>query len=324
MPERPLVLVTEPIDPLGIARLASQARVALAYERPDQPIAEQIAEADAVVVRVLPLGRELLSRARRLRVIGKHGVGVDNIDLAAATELGIAVVNTPQANAQAVAEMALALLMALARKLRPADLATRAGTVGDRNRFGGVELAGKTLGVVGVGNIGLRLARMCRAAFDMAVLAFDPYADPARLAEQGVRLVDDLGELLAAADYVSVHAPLTEQTRGLIGREALARMKPTAYLVNTARGGIVDELALAQALRAGRLAGAALDVFVEEPPPPSHPLFQLDNLIATPHVAGITAESMVRIAEQVAGDVLAVLRGEQPPTTLNPRVYAGR
>ena len=174
------------------------------------------------------------------------------------------------------------------------------------------DLLGKTLGLVGLGNVGTRLAKMCRAALDMQVLAFDPYVTPTRAADLGVELVSDLTPLLEAADVISVHTPLTTETRGIIGAAALARMKPTAILINCARGGLVDEAALLEALKNNRLAGAGLDTWATEPTPTDHPLLQLENVVATPHIAGSSQEAFQLVAETVAEDVLGVLRGEQP------------
>ncbi|MGH2461382.1 MAG: hydroxyacid dehydrogenase, partial [Chloroflexota bacterium] len=244
-----------------------------------------------MVVRTARLTDARLSRAGRLKVIGKHGVGVDNVDLAAARARGIAVVFTPGVNSQAVAEHALTLMLMLARRIPTASRMLRDGQFDEARRtIVALDLQGKTLGLVGLGQVGRRLAAIVRQGLAMRVLAFDPYVTPAQAAELGVELVSELEPLLRAADVVSIHAPLTPETRGIIGRGALAELKPTAFLINCARGGLVDEDALLEALQAGRLAGAGLDVFVEEPTPAAHPLFGLENVVVTPHVAGSSQE----------------------------------
>lgn len=316
---RKRVLVTEQIHPSGLRRLAEEVEVVT----PDGAGLEAlVGNVHGLVVRIARIDAALLERAACLEVIGKHGIGVDNIDVAAATRRGIPIVFTPGTNDQAVAEHALMLMLMLAKRVQETSRALREGRFAAvRGEPTGVELRGRTLGLIGVGRIGGRLATMCRQAFDMRVLAYDPYVGPERAATLGVELVDELPRLLEAADFVSVHTPLTPETRGLIGAPELARMKPTAYLVSCARGGIVDEAALLAALRAGQIAGAGLDVFEKEPPDPTHPLFHPDNVVATPHVAGGTADALEAVALLVAEEVLAVLRGERPRHLVNPAVY---
>jgi D-3-phosphoglycerate dehydrogenase len=311
---RPRVLVTETIHPVGVERLAREADVIHLPDRPGETIDQHLPDVDGVVVRTARLTAERIGRARRLRVIGKHGVGVDNVDVAAATARGIAIVSTPGANAEAVAEHALTLMLVLARRIPVTERMLRAGQFdAARAQLLAVDLHGKTLGLIGLGNIGARLAAMCRAALAMRVLAFDPYVRPERGTELGVELVSDLAPLLRESDVISLHVPLTLETRGIVGTAELGQVKPTAILINCARGGLVDEEALAAALTAGRLAGAGLDVFAEEPPRPDHALFRLDaNVVLTPHVAGGSVEALRRMAETVAEDVLRVLRGESP------------
>ncbi len=310
---RPRVLVTESIHPNGIERLAREAEPIYLPDRPGETIDQHLPEIDGIVVRTARLPEERLRRATRLKVVGKHGVGVDNVDLAAAKALGIRVVFTPGVNAQAVAEHALTLMLMLARRIRTASRLLQEGQFDlARRSIVALDLQSKTLGLVGLGQVGRRLAFICRHGLSMRVLAFDPYVPPERAADDGVELVATLASLLRDADVVSIHAPLTAETRGIIDRDALAQMKPTAFLINCARGGLVDEDALLEALRAGRLAGAGLDVFVEEPTPADHPLLRLENVVATPHVAGSSAEALRLMAETVAEDVLRVLRGEQP------------
>lgn len=270
-----------------------------------------LAGAAALIVRnQTRVDAALLDAGPRLKVVGRLGVGLDNIDLAAAKARGVQVVFGRSANAIAVAEYVFAALFAVARRIAEASASTRAGGW-DRKGFTGGELYGKTLGIVGLGDIGSRLALRARA-FGMRVVASDPVITPSAFvpAELGVALLE-LDALLAEADYVSLHLPLTPASAGLFHAERLARMKPGAWLINTARGGVIDEAALADALRSGRPAGAILDVRAQEPPPNDDPLAALPNAILTPHIAGLTDESQTLTARIVAEDVLRVLRGER-------------
>jgi D-3-phosphoglycerate dehydrogenase len=310
---RPRVLITEPIHPVGVERVAREAEAIYLPDRPGETVDQHLPNVDGVIVRTAKLTAERLRSAPRLRVIGKHGVGVDNVDVGAARELGIVVVSTPGANSEAVAEHALTLMLVVARRIATSSRMLREGRFdAARGTALAVDLRGKTLGLIGLGNIGARLATMCRSALAMRVIAYDPFVSPARAAELGVELAAELPPLLRAADVVSIHTPLTPQTRGIVGADALALMKPSAILVNCARGGLVDEAALLAALREGRLAGAGLDVWAAEPTPIDHPLLALENVVATPHVAGASQEAFVAMAETVAEDVLRVLRGEPP------------
>jgi D-3-phosphoglycerate dehydrogenase len=314
---RKMVIVTEQIHPAGVELLAREVEVVRPHDfRPDT-LAEIVPDASGMIVRLAKVTADLLERAERLEVIGKHGVGIDNVDVGAASLRGIPIVTTPNANDEAVAEHALALMLVLARQIRECERGFRAGRF-FQTRDGATitDLVGKTLGIVGVGRIGARLAGICARAFGMRVLAYDPYVSADRAAELGVE-PRDLASLLAESDFVSIHTPLTPATRGLIGAAELAGMKRTAFLVNCARGGIVDEAALAEALEAGYLAGAGLDVFVAEPPSLDHPLYQLPNLVCTPHVAGGSQDALELMARMVAEDVLRVLRGEPARNVAN-------
>jgi D-3-phosphoglycerate dehydrogenase len=263
-------------------------------------LAAELADADALVVRsATPVAAKLLEHAPKLRVIGRAGVGVDNIDLEAATRRGILVMNTPGGNATSVAEHTLALLLALARAVPQLNASIHAGRW-EKSGGAGTELRGKTLGLVGLGRVGTEVARRARA-FEMRVLAYDPHIAPEVAREAGVELLP-FDALLAQADFISLHAALSAATRQIVNRETLARMKPGARLVNTARGELVDEAALAEALRSGKLAGAALDVFATEPPSGS-PLLELANVIATPHIAGSTREAQEEVGTLIAQQV---------------------
>jgi D-3-phosphoglycerate dehydrogenase len=263
----------------------------------------------------------LLDRVPTLRVIARMGIGVDNIAIPEATARGIAVCNAPEAPTISTAELAVTLLMAAVKHLRESQQLLAAGPGTDFfTRHDGNELNGRRLGLIGLGRIGSRVAAAAQA-LEMSVIAYDPAVPPARAAELGVELAGDVETVLRSADVVSLHCPLTVETRHLINAERLALMKPGAYLVNTARGGLVDEAALLAALESGRLRGAGLDVFETEPPPPDHPLLQRPEVIATPHIAGGTGASKDRLWTTALENILKVLRGERPPHLLNPEVW---
>lgn len=316
------VLLVGAVHPAGLARLRGEPGievVELGEDRPEE-IPGALAEAEAVIVRTAPLPAAAIAGAPKLRVVTKHGVGYDNIDVAAATARGIPVTVTATANATSVAEFTLAQILALTKLSAAMDAAVRAGDWAARNRLAPIELAGKTLVIVGFGRIGRRVASRA-LAFELRVLVHDPYVTAEAIRAAGCEPVERLEDALAAADVVTLHCPLTAETRGLIGRERLARLPAGAFLVNTARGGIVDEAALAEALRSGRLAGAALDVMVREPLPADDPLLALPNLLLSPHIAGVTAESARRMALEAAENVLAGLAGRLPrEVVVNPEV----
>ncbi len=311
---RPRILVADQLAEDGLARLRQVADVDVRLKLSEDQLVRAVPEFDALVVRSqTKVTSAVLEAGERLRVVGRAGVGVDNIDLDAATRHGILVVNAPRGNIIAAAEHAVALLLALARNIAQADASMRRGEW-ERSRYTGAEIRGKVLGIVGLGNIGSEVARRAQG-LELDVIAYDPAVPPERAEHFNVELVG-LDELFRRADFISVHAPLVEGTRNLIGARVLDLAKPTARLVNAARGGIVDEAALYDALAGGRLAGAAADVFAEEPPGAS-PLLRLPNFLATPHIAASTHEAQVSVAADVAEEVLAVLRGELPRYAVN-------
>ena len=261
-----------------------------------------------------PLTEAVISAATDLRMIMKHGVGIDNIDLDAATSRQILVANAPGTNTQAVAELTVALIFALLRRIVPAAIGTRAGRF---ERHVGREIRGLNVGIVGTGRIGAAVARLLQP-FGASLLGYDPLRNDALAAEVGLRYVP-LEELLRQSDFVSLHVPLTPDTIGLIGPRQLEWMKPSAFLINAARGELVDEAALADALSSGVIAGAAVDVFATEPPVGS-PLLPLENVIATPHIAAYTVEAMERMDRVCAETILAALSGGRPANLLNPHV----
>ena len=310
----PRILVADPLAEDGLERLRRAGEVTVVSKLQEAELIKRIPDFDALVVRSeTRVTALILDAGRKLRVVGRAGVGVDNIDVAAATRKGILVVNAPRGNIIAAAEHTIALLMALARWVPQADASVKRGEW-TRSAFVGVEIRGKTLGVIGLGNVGSEVAKRAHG-LEMEVVAFDPVVSVERAELFNVELVT-MDELLERADFVSVHIPLVDANRNLIGAPELARMKPTARLINTARGGIVDESALFNALRSGRLAAAGSDVFLAEPPG-ANPLLALPNFIATPHIAASTVEAQVSVAFDVAEEVAAVLAGDLPRFAVN-------
>ncbi len=309
------ILVSDPLHQAGLDMLAASGNDIDLLAPEDKPrLGELLGAYDAVVVRSgTKLTADLLRAGTGLKVVARAGIGVDNIDVATATELGILVVNSPTANLLSATEHTFALLLALMRNVPAADRSMKAGEW-DRKSFVGTELEGKTLGVIGFGQIGQRVAHRAKA-FGMEVIAHDPYMDASMGERLEVELLD-IEEMLGRADVVTVHVPLTEGTRGLIGEREIAAMKPGAHLVNCARGGIVDEQALLAALDSGRLAGAALDVFAEEPPTDRR-LAEHERVVSTPHIGASTREAQKRIATETVRMLLAALDGSLAVTAVN-------
>jgi D-3-phosphoglycerate dehydrogenase / 2-oxoglutarate reductase len=321
---KPVVFLSQPIHPAGIERLKQHCEVIEGVYHPvasDAEIEAALARADAVVIRSMPIGADRQDKAPRLKVISKHGAGVDMIDIPAATERGIVVANSGDANAFAVAQHAVTLMLATHRRVVFIDRMIRDGGYLQREKVGMRlgDLWETTVGLVGLGNIGRHAAEMV-SGFRAKVIGFDPGVRAEDMAAFGVEKVDELGDLLRRSDTVSLHLPLTERTRHLIGARELAAMKPTAVLVNTSRGGIIDEAALIAALDAGEIAGAGLDVLEHEPPAADDPLFAQEKLILSPHVAGGSEVALQKTALAAADAVLAVLAGERPEYWLNEEV----
>ena len=308
---RPRVLVREPIAQAGMELLRSHFDV---VEDRDSDLSEVIDGFDAIVIRsATTIDAGVIERAGRLKVIARAGVGIDNVDVDAATRRGIVVANAPESTVVSAAEHTIALLLAVARNIPQAHAAVKAGAW-ERGRFAGIELAGKTLGVLGFGRIGRQVARRA-LALGMQVVAYDPFVAPERFRELGVEPVRTLEDAYAAADLVTLHLPLTEQTRSLLDAEAFARMRPGVRIVNAARGELVDEAALADAIRSGKVAAAALDVFGAEPY--SGPLLELEQVIVTPHLGASTSEAQDRAGIMIAEQVTAALQGGLVETAVN-------
>ena len=297
------IFLLDPFHPAGVEFVSQHAEIV----RWDDPrVTSWPEEADGVMVRGTKIREADLARAKKLKIISKQGVGYDNIDVAAAKKHGIPVVRTPGVNQEAVAELALGMALAVGRRIAELDRRVRALEKMDRTQVLGVEMHGKTVGVVGVGNIGTRVARKWQAAFDCKVIGYDPYK------KLSIPQASTLKEVLEKADMVTLHVPLTEETKYLIGKRELALMKPTAILVNTCRGGVVDEAALYEALKAGKLFGAGIDVWEVEQPRVDSRLLELPNVVCAPHVGGGTEETQIRSALLTAEQALGVLRGGKP------------
>lgn len=320
-----LCLLIQPIHPDGIAVLEAagmEARMASAADM--ETVAAEIVEADAVITRNAGLSGGAMHAAKRLRVLGNHGTGLDPVDLDTARALGLPVVYTPEANVQSVAEHAIAQIFAVAKRIREADRAVRQNEFQYRYTRDFVELSGRTLLIVGFGAIGRRTAEIASTGFAMRVLVHSPSVDPAAIAAAGFEPAPDLDAVLAEADIVSLHQRLNDRTRGMFGPERFAAMKPGAILVNTARGALVQAEALIDAVASGRLRGAAMDVFDREPPPADHPFLAADGVVLSPHIAGATEEAMVRTAVQTAEQVVDVLQGRRPPFLVDEGVWEQR
>ncbi|MFY9809603.1 MAG: phosphoglycerate dehydrogenase [Pseudonocardiaceae bacterium] len=304
---RPIVLIAEKLAPSVLDVFGDEFDVRHVDGTDRKALFDALTGAEALLVRsATRVDAEALGHAPELKVVARAGVGLDNVDVPAATERGVMVVNAPTSNIVSAAEHAIALLLAVARRIPAADASLRSGQW-KRSSFGGVELSGKTVGVVGLGKIGQLVAQRL-AAFGAELIAYDPYVSPARAAQLGIELIE-LDELLSRADVISIHLPKTPETLGLIGADQLAKAKPGVLIVNAARGGLVDEQALADAVRTGQVGGAGIDVFATEPCTAS-PLFELPQVVVTPHLGASTAEAQDRAGTDVARSVLRALRGE--------------
>jgi len=321
---RPRVYIPDAIHADGLARLGGAFEIDAPAARDDAATARSFAAADAVIVRNLGIDAARLDAAPRLKVIAKHGAGVDNIDIPAATERGIVVGSVPGGNADAVAEATVAMMLAVLRRVPDVHRLVTSGRYAERFNLQFEQLGGRTLGLLGIGNIGARVARICAGGFGMKVLAYDPVLQEAAVRDRGAEKVAHLADLLAAADVVSLHLPLTPATRHIIGREQLRTMKPTAILINAARGSLVDELALADALREGRIYGAGLDVLEVEPPALGSPILTAPNVVLSPHTAGNSVEAARNLAVASADIVIDVFAGRKPAAFLNPEVWDRR
>lgn len=319
---RPLVVVGGALNPDALALLEREARVIVTEDPTEEGMMRAAAEAAGILFRMRPkCTAAVMEACKKLKVVGRHGVGLDSVDIPAATRLGIAVVHAPGSNSQAVAEHALMMMLACVKRAFEIDAATRAGDWSVKIRGGGTrELSGKTLGIVGIGNIGRRVAKFT-AAIGMRVLAYDKYLPADEIRARGAEPVASLESLLPQVDVLTCHTPHTPETHHMINAKSLGLMKDGAIYINTSRGGVQDERAVFEALSRGKLSAAGIDVFEEEPPPVDNPLLNLKNVIVSCHMAGVTKEANRQMGVQCAGEILRVLRGERPDVLVNPEVW---
>lgn len=328
------ILVVEHIHQAGEAMLAKQSELVFPQPQNLDGILAAISDCDAMVVRNTRISRQIMEAAPQLRAIGRHGVGYDTVDVASATDLHIPVVYTPAANTESVAEIAVGFILGLGRKIIRANSAMQSeallsdtvtlSVMAQRSGLTNFDILGKTLGVVGVGRIGSSVSRKMIAAFNMRVLGYDPYVSAETLAGYGVQKVENLEDMLPQCDFVTLHCPGGAETRHMINARTLSLMKPTAYLINTSRGTVVNESDLIVALQQNQIAGAGIDVYDPEPPRPGNPLLHMENVIVTPHFCAMTAESLFNMGTIVSQGVLDVLAGNRPQYIVNPEIWETR
>lgn len=312
---RPIVLLTHAIHANAMELLAAHAEVRVLAEGSQAELERQIGQADALLVR-MPASPASIRAGQRLRVVARHGVGLDYIPVDLCSELGIQVTFTPDANTESVAEHVIGAMIALAHGFGPADREVRRHNWKWRDGFIGRDLFGRTLGIIGVGRIGGRVAQIANGAFSMDVLGYDPFLDADTIATRSATAAP-LDELLSRSEFITLHLPLTAATHHVLDADRIGKIRRGAYLINAARGGLVDTAALAKALASGSLAGAALDVLEEEPPNSSNPLLGLENVLFTPHSAALTEEAMLRMGMTAAEDIVRVLQGDAPKYPAN-------
>ncbi|UZQ82182.1 MULTISPECIES: hydroxyacid dehydrogenase [unclassified Thermoanaerobacter] len=311
------VLLSEEIHPEGRKLLEGKFEIVTAHDTSQQTLMSMVKDVDGIILRTRSkITREVIENAPHLKIISRTGAGVDNIDVNAATEKGILVCNLPAVNNLSVAEHTIAMILNLAKQLNLMDKAVRSGNWGARNSNISMEIEGKVLGIVGMGNIGSLVAKKCHDGLGMKIVAYDPYVKE-KFREYDYKFVDTLEELFKESDFVTLHCPDIPETRGMITRELIYSMKPTAYLINAARGTVIDEQALIGALKEKRIAGAGLDVFQQEPPSSDNELLRLENVILSPHSAALTKEATVRMAVEAVQAVIDYFEGRQPKYIYN-------
>lgn len=314
------IVISHPLYKDGMALLEGKAELIIPNDGDSDRIIDSLREADAYILRIGKIDRKAIEQCPNLKVITRPGVGYDSVDVAAATERGIPVVLCPSANARAVAEHTVSMLFACSKNTVESVVETKKGNFNIRNRYAAVDIFGKMIVLLGFGNIGKIVAKMC-SGLDMKIGVYDPYVKREVVESMGYSYFDNLLDAMAAGDYVSLHMPSLPSTRGMISTAQFGAMKPTAYFLNAARGDVVDEAAMIKALEEGQIAGAGLDVLVEEPMPADHPLMKLNNVVVTPHMAAQTQETVSKLVTMAAEGTLAVLNGEKWPHVANPEVY---
>lgn len=312
------VLIPQDISRAGKDYLERRGfQVTVLNDSSEKAVCEAVGDYDAVLARTAPYTRAIIQAGKKLKVIARYGAGTDNIDLKAATECGVQVCNAPVANSNSVAEHTVALILACANNMVVQDRETRKGNYESRNRLKSMEVSGKTLGLIGCGHIGQRVAEKAAKGFRMKVIGFDSYLPKDRVPENLIEMKGSMDEVLAQSDFISLHVPLTRETKNMIDMAALSKMKKSAILINCARGGIINEKDLYDALKRRVIAGAGLDVFATEPVEASNPLFALDNIIVSPHNAALSYEAMDQMGIDAAKGIEEVLTGKSPTWPVN-------
>ena len=320
-----ICFLVQPIHPPGVDILTEAGLEVLDASATDMAtVAQEITAADAAIMRNAGLDRQAMAAAPKLKVLGNHGIGTDPVDVSYAIEIGLPIIYTPYANVQSVAEQAIAMMLAISKRVREADAAVREDRFDYRYTRDFHELHGKTLAIIGFGNIGRRTAELARAAFAMRVIVYSPHVDAASIEAAGMEMWDDLDAVLGEADVVSLHQRLTPDTREWLDRKRISAMKKDAILVNTARGALVNAEALIAAVESGHLRGAAMHVFETEPLPADHPYCGARGIVLSPHIGGATEEAMRRTAVETAEQVVGVLAGRRPECLVNPEVWERR
>ena len=312
------VLLSQPIHEAGMKLLKGKVEIIIAPDTSEATMCKLCRDVHGVILRTTSrVSKGVIAQAKILQIISRTGAGVDSVDVRAATKGGILVCNLPGVNSLSVAEHTVAFILTLAKRLPFMDKWTRQGNWSSRNRYEATDLKRKVIGLIGVGNIGSRVARICQGAFNMRVLGYDPFLSKGSETKDGIQFYGDISQVLQEADFVSVHVAGTAQTHNLISWNLLCRMKRSAYFINTSRGSVVDEKALIKALREGKIAGAALDVFREEPPLRNNPLLKMENVILSPHSASLTKECVAHLASGAAQAVLHLFSGRLPKNIFN-------
>jgi D-3-phosphoglycerate dehydrogenase len=319
------VLLSEPIDEAGLRVFEGRAEVLISPDPSAESVNQLLQDADALIVRTATqVTREMIEGASRLKVISRTGGGLNNVDVEAATDCHVVVCGVKGAQDRSVAEHTVAMMGALAKQFSYLGDETRKGNFRSRYEYRPVNLAGKRVGLIGLGRIGRIVAEICAKGLLMDVLAYDPYVAPETIGTIDIAFCKDMVEVIKTADYLSLHVPLTEETRGLLGKEQFALMKPTAFIINTSRGEVIQEGALVDALKKGLVAGAGLDVFENEPPDAEKPLFQFQNVMVTPHSAALTKDTVSKLAQGAAENALHVLEGKAPTYSANWEILRSR
>jgi D-3-phosphoglycerate dehydrogenase len=312
------VLLSEAIDAAGMQILRGKVEVIVSPDPSNETVGRLIPDAEALILRTATqVTRAMIQKAPRLKVISRTGGGLNNVDVEAATEFNVVVCGVKGPQDRFVAEHATSLMGALAKQFVYLDGQTRKGNFKSRFEYRPVGLAGKRVGLIGLGRIGRIVAEICAQGFGMEVWAYDPYVSPQSFGSSSIKISESMDEVIRTADFLSLHVPLTDQTKGLIGKRELELMKPTAFIINTSRGEVIQEAALVDALKRGVIAGAGLDVFEREPPDAANPLFQMPEVILTPHSAALTKDSVAKLAEGAAENALRVLEGKAPSFSPN-------